>query len=112
LYLSEVNYITDQILPGSLSNLLVKPLHQEVCNIVTAGLCTGKLLLLSSDGFSVVDPSDWQFNTFQPGTSNLQSFAYTSDGTIYAFGNDYNIFKSTDQGLTFDQHIRVGDGDP
>jgi hypothetical protein len=81
----------------------------QYCN---GGPLYGKLLLLSSGGFSVVDPSDWQFNTFQPGTSNLQSFAYTSDGTIYAFGNDYNIFKSTDQGLTFDQHIRVGDGDP
>ncbi|MBS4036434.1 MAG: T9SS type A sorting domain-containing protein [Ignavibacterium sp.] len=81
----------------------------QYCN---GGPLDGKLLLLSSGGFSVVDPSTWQFNTFQPGTSNLQSFAYTSDGTIYAFGNDYNIFKSTDQGLTFDQHIRVGDGDP
>ena len=80
----------------------------QYCN---GGPLDGKLLLLSADGFSVVDPSNWQFNTSQPGMSDLQSFAYTSDGTIYAVGNDYNIFKSTDQGLTFNQHIRVGDGD-
>jgi len=76
------------------------------------GPLNGKLLLLSAEGFSVVDPSNWQYNTFQPGTSNLQSFAYTSDGNIFAIGSNYNILKSTDQGLTFNQYIRIGDGDP
>ena len=64
--------------------------------------------------FSVVDPDNWQYNTYQTSSdTSISSFAYTQEGNIFGnYAGHKSIYKSTDQGQTFSEYIKIGDGDP
>jgi hypothetical protein len=77
-----------------------------------SGNLTGKFLAHSSNFISIIDPSNWQYNTFQTNLSPISSVAYLPDGIILATTNDLNIYKSTDLGVSFNPYKMIGGGDP
>ena len=84
------------------------------------GPLDGKILLSTisqqNNGtlFSVVNPTDWQFYTFQANVDTfITSFAYTPEGNIFGnYERHRSIYKSTNQGQSFFEYIQIGQGDP
>ncbi|MFO7526320.1 MAG: T9SS type A sorting domain-containing protein [Ignavibacteriaceae bacterium] len=90
----------------------------------TGGPLDGKILAAArtetgGTEFSVIDPQNWQFNTYGSDISELWSFHYSPDGVIYGMSrspsvpNDHqHIYKSSDLGVTFQQFHRIGEDHP
>ena len=79
----------------------------------SSGPLDGKILAMANHSgvshFAVIDPDDWQVTTVSPGEL-FNSFVYLNDGSILA-GRNLGIYKSTDQGSTFNHIFDIGDGD-
>jgi len=79
----------------------------------TSGPLEGKILAMANNSsvssFAIIDPEDWQVTTVSTGEL-FNSFVYLNDGSILA-GRNLGIYKSTDQGSTFNHMLDIGDGD-
>ena len=77
------------------------------------GPLDGKILSMANYSgvthFAVIDLDDWQVTTVSPGEL-FNSFVYLNDGSILA-GRNLGIYKSSDQGSTFNHIFDIGDGD-
>ena len=84
-------------------------------NYCKTGPLNGKFLAHCGSQISVIDPTNWQYNTYQSSLAAISSIAYLSDGAMLAITNsitDLNIYKSTDLGVTFNPYKMIGGGDP
>jgi hypothetical protein len=82
-------------------------------NYCKSGPLNGKFLAHCGSEISVIDPTNWQHNTYQSSLAAISSIVYLPDGTILAATtSDLNIYKSTDQGVSFIPFKIIGNGDP
>ena len=77
------------------------------------GILAEKFLAHSSNYLSIIDPTNWQYNTYQSNLVGINSVVYVPDGTMYATKTTgTEIYKSIDNGITFTEYTTIGDGDP
>ena len=93
-----------------------RPISMQYCS---EGPFSGKILALANNSvngsmFALIDPGKWQISNIN--LSDLfRSFVYLNDGNILVQKSNsttFDIYKSTDQGATFNYLVTVGDGDP
>jgi hypothetical protein len=83
-------------------------------NYCKNGALSGKFIAHCGNEISIIDPTNWQHNTYQSSLAFISSIAYLPDGTILAKTTsltDLNIYKSTDLGVSFSPFKMIGSGD-